>query len=85
MGRTKAEMAESLLRLSGEIAGLSSGVDEILAWLDAGEDPRVIHGVLEHHPHLLAVLALRLKALAADLSHQASEEAAAAAINKMRL
>jgi hypothetical protein len=45
----------------------------------------VIHGVLEHHPHLLAVLALRLKALAADLSHQASEEAAAAAINKMRL
>lgn len=85
MGRTKAEMAESLLKLSSEVARLSSGIDEILAWLDAGEDPRVIHGVLEHHPHLLAVVALRLKALATDLSQQSAEDATAAVINKMRL
>lgn len=85
MGRTKAEMAEALLKLSSEIGGLSAGLNEILAWFDAGEDPRVIQGVLEHHPHLLAVLALRTKALADDLSHQASEEATEAAINRMRL
>jgi hypothetical protein len=85
MGRTKVEMAESLLKISSEIAGLSSGIDEILSWLDDGEDPRVIHGALEHHPHLLAVMALRLKALATDLSQQAAEDATAAVINQMRL
>lgn len=85
MGRTKVEMAESILKLSGEIADLSTGLDEILVWLDAGKDMRVIHGVLEHHPHMLAVVALRLKALADDLLQQASAEATEAVINKMRL
>jgi hypothetical protein len=85
MGRTKAEMAKSLLKLSDEIDGLSSGFDEMLKWIENGEDPQVIIGVFEHHPHSLAALALRVKALAADLSHQASEEATESAINKMRL
>ncbi len=85
MGRTKTETAQSLLKLSKEIEELSLGLGEILRWFDCGEDPQVIAGALEHHPHFLAVLSMRAKALADDLSNQAAEEAATTAIARMRL
>lgn len=85
MGRTKAEMAKSLLKLSDEIDELSSGFDEMFRWIENGEDPQVIIGVFEHHPHSLAALALRTRALAADLSQQSAEDATASVINQLRL
>lgn len=85
MGRTKTEMAEAILQLSNELQSISSGLSEVLGWIENGENPKVISGALEHHPHLIAVIALRGRALAEDLKNQVADETTELIVNKIRL
>ncbi|UUA75289.1 hypothetical protein [Cellvibrio sp. QJXJ] len=83
MWRTKSDVASGCAAISNELQELATGIEQILSWFEKGEDPRVIAGSLEHHPHMLTMLAIRAKSISEDMAHQAAAEVTDAALNRI--